>query len=95
MSRDLETCGENVECISAGIIRVPEKERKRSGQKKYLKKNHRQSLHKYGEAQQVQTKKPRGINTWKHNSQSSEIQPQLEKSWKQPEEKWLILYKET
>lgn len=60
MSRDLETCGKMLDISNAGIIRVPEEKKERSGQKKYLKKNHRQSLHKYGEAQQVQTKKPRG-----------------------------------
>ena len=86
---------ENVECINAGIIRVPERKERDQGIKNIWRKiivNHFTNMVKLNK---FQTKKPRGINTWKHNSQSSEIQPQLEKSWKQPEEKWLILYKET
>lgn len=86
---------ENVECINAGIIRVPERKERDQDRKNIWRKiivNHFTNMVKLNK---FQTKKPRGINTWKHNSQSSEMQPQLEKSWKQPEEKWLILYKET
>ena len=86
---------ENVECINAGIIRVPERKERDQGRQIIWQKiivNHFTNMVKLNK---LQTKKPRGINTWKHNSQSTEIQPQLEKSLKQPEKKWLILYKET